>query len=381
MPVTVSLGGRLRARARRSIPALIFAIALLTGLTASAVAFAGDGTTVQLSVDGATRQVTVYVSTVGALLSSESVRTGPHDYVSPPAATTLRAGLRVVVRHAHRLALTLDGKRRELWVAEPTVRAALASLGVDGAGAYVAPPPATRLRAGTTAVTVRLPQHVVVLVDGHRLQPTTTAPTVAALLAQLDVRLGSRDLLTVPAAAYPVGGLVVQVVRVRLRRELVTRQVPYATDQQPDGSLPQGQTRLLRPGVPGVQVLDYVVTLHDGVPVSRRLVGEATRAQPVAELVAVGTATPPPAATAPASVADLNWPALASCESGGNPRAVSPNGDYRGLYQFSMATWHSLGGSGDPIDASAQEQTYRAELLYERDGTAPWPVCGSRLYS
>ena len=75
----------------------------------------------------------------------------------------------------------------------------------------------------------------------------------------------------------------------------------------------------------------------------------------------------------------LNWAALAECESGGNPRAVSANGRYRGLYQFDLSTWRSVGGSGDPIDASSAEQTRRAQRLYAQRGRSPWPVCGRHL--
>ena len=68
---------------------------------------------------------------------------------------------------------------------------------------------------------------------------------------------------------------------------------------------------------------------------------------------------------------------LAQCESGGNPRAVDPTGQYFGLYQFTRQTWASVGGRGLPSDASPAEQTYRAELLFARDGWAPWPTCGA----
>jgi hypothetical protein len=66
---------------------------------------------------------------------------------------------------------------------------------------------------------------------------------------------------------------------------------------------------------------------------------------------------------------------IAECESGGNPRAVSPGGQYRGKYQFSLETWHNLGGEGDPVDASEAEQDRIALKLYRRSGTAPWPNC------
>jgi hypothetical protein len=69
--------------------------------------------------------------------------------------------------------------------------------------------------------------------------------------------------------------------------------------------------------------------------------------------------------------------AIAACESGGDPSAVSADGAYHGLYQFDYGTWASVGGSGDPAVASPEEQTYRAALLYSQSGSSPWPICGS----
>ena len=68
--------------------------------------------------------------------------------------------------------------------------------------------------------------------------------------------------------------------------------------------------------------------------------------------------------------------AIAACESGGNPRAVSADGAYRGKYQFSYATWAAVGGSGDPAAASEAEQDMRAATLYARAGAGQWPHCG-----
>jgi hypothetical protein len=81
------------------------------------------------------------------------------------------------------------------------------------------------------------------------------------------------------------------------------------------------------------------------------------------------------AAAAPAVPPQLQ--AIASCESGGNPRAVSSTGMYRGKYQFSRETWAGVGGSGDPAAASEAEQDRRAAMLYARSGAGQWPVCGS----
>jgi hypothetical protein len=67
---------------------------------------------------------------------------------------------------------------------------------------------------------------------------------------------------------------------------------------------------------------------------------------------------------------------IAACESGGDPEAVSPDGTYRGKYQFDQGTWESVGGHGDPAQAPEAEQDYRAALLLSESGTSPWPVCG-----
>ena len=68
--------------------------------------------------------------------------------------------------------------------------------------------------------------------------------------------------------------------------------------------------------------------------------------------------------------------AIAQCESGGDPTAVSANGMYHGKFQFSVETWAAMGGSGLPSQAPEAEQDMRAAMLYARAGSAPWPVCG-----
>lgn len=80
-------------------------------------------------------------------------------------------------------------------------------------------------------------------------------------------------------------------------------------------------------------------------------------------------------AAAAGSVASGTLESIAQCESGGDPGAVNPAG-YYGKYQFDLGTWQSVGGSGNPAAASEVEQDYRAQLLYERSGSSPWPVCG-----
>lgn len=73
------------------------------------------------------------------------------------------------------------------------------------------------------------------------------------------------------------------------------------------------------------------------------------------------------------------WAALADCESGGNPQARSASGSYYGAFQFSLATWHSLGYGGNPTDYSYGEQVAAAQRLQARSGWGQWPRCSRRL--
>ncbi|WP_316668881.1 transglycosylase family protein [uncultured Propionibacterium sp.] len=76
-----------------------------------------------------------------------------------------------------------------------------------------------------------------------------------------------------------------------------------------------------------------------------------------------------------ASADDVNWDAIANCESGGNWATNTGNGYYGGL-QFSQSTWAAYGGSGSASSASRSEQIAVAERVLASQGIGAWPVCG-----
>jgi len=79
----------------------------------------------------------------------------------------------------------------------------------------------------------------------------------------------------------------------------------------------------------------------------------------------------------PANASSVNWDAIAQCESGGNWHISTGNGYYGGL-QFTLSTWHANGGSGNPANASREEQIRVAENVLSSQGIGAWPVCGAR---
>ena len=91
------------------------------------------------------------------------------------------------------------------------------------------------------------------------------------------------------------------------------------------------------------------------------------------------TATFGAALSAPAGAATADdFARLRQCESGGNYATNTGNG-YYGAYQFDLRTWHGLGYSGRPDEASAGTQDTAARTLQSQRGWSPWPSCARKL--
>ena len=91
-----------------------------------------------------------------------------------------------------------------------------------------------------------------------------------------------------------------------------------------------------------------------------------------------GSASGGSAGTNDGPVGDDVWAKLAQCESGGNPATNTGNGFY-GMYQFTLETWQSLGGTGYPHEADAATQTAMAKKLQAQAGWGQWPGCADKL--
>lgn len=161
---------------------------------------------------------------------------------------------------------------------------------------------------------------------------------------------------------------------VRIGREVTYRRhaIKQGTVVHKTTKLKPGKRKVVAPGRPGVREAKIVRWTRNGHHLNTDFSHRVLRA-PKPRRVLLGVK-----ARAVPGTGHLNWAALARCESGGNPHAVNPAG-YYGLYQFSVGTWHSVGGHGMPNQASPAEQTHRAQILFARSGRSPWPYCGRFL--
>jgi resuscitation-promoting factor RpfB len=377
-------------------PARVAAGAVALGaVVGGAAAYAHSGKTVTLLVDGQSRTVDADADTVRALLADESIAVSNRDIVAPALGTELKGGEQVVVRFARPFTVTVDGVTHTYWTTALTVNDALTAVGIRADGAKLSASRSLALGRQGLDLSISTPKSVKIVTDGRARAVSTTAATIGGLLTEQGIRFDGDDVIS-PRLSTPVtSGLTVALIRVTHRQSTVVEAVGFGTTTRSSSALYLGQTRVVTAGKAGSRTAVYDVVVANGKVTGKNLLSSTVTSAPVDKVVEVGTRKRP-ATTSTSSggsgsggsgggggnvgggVDGLNWAALARCESGGNPRAVNPAG-YYGLYQFSLATWHSVGGSGNPVNASPAEQLYRAKLLYKRGGAGQWG-CGRHLF-
>lgn len=371
-------------RKRRERVRLVGVATAVVVLATGGVAVADAHKTVTLDVDGVTTTVSTFAGSVERLLDEQQLVLGSRDTVTPSGS--LSDGVDIVVRHARQVTVETDGEQATVWTTALTADEALEMLATRGDDVRLV---ASRSTAGgrpdlSLELTLDGPANVVV--DGRTRTVPDGSTTVAGALDRLGIELAELDRVSVRSQA---GRVTVVVNRVVVQDVTTTHEVPFAAVEQNDAALYVGQSKVTTAGVAGVQTVVERVTTVDGEETARTLLSDEVTQAPVDQVTNIGT-TKRPVVTAPATggspavgggdAAGLNWAALAACESGGRANAVSASGKYYGLYQFSVSTWAAVGGAGLPSDASADEQTARAQMLYNRSGAGQWPHCGSRLF-
>lgn len=358
---------------RRLIPQALV-VAFLAGGTS---AFVASDKAVRLTVDGVPRTMHTFADDVQELLEDEGLDVSTHDIVAPAPGSALISGDDIVVRYGRPVMLTLDGQRRQVWTTARTVEEALRQLGVRAEGAYLSVSRSLAISRGGLALDVRTERTVTFMADGRERTIRTNAATVREALGEAGIALRGQDTTSVPPGTFPRDGQTVTVMRITGTREVREEPIFFATEKTGDPELFAGTEVVVRQGRPGALRVTYGLRTVNGVKEKPRKIAQEIVREPVTQQVKVGT-KPLPRSVQGAN--GLNWSALARCESGGRPDAVDPSGNYGGLYQFDTGTWHALGGTGRPQDASAAEQTFRAKKLFVKRGASPWPHCGRRLY-
>ena len=357
----------------------VISVAAATALLVAGTAATAIGTSyrhVTVEVDGVTHDVSGFFTTAGDALNTAGVSVGAHDLIAPASDQSVANGDTVVVRTATEYNVTVDGNQTTAWSTASSIHGVLAALPVS----------ASSMAADRSYSRAEMPvagagETIHVIADGTTTDVVASSDEGAtAILEKAGISAGPIDRVTLE---HNGGEATLRVARVVRGNVTSTNEIPYETEEREDAEAEEGTEKTVQEGAAGSEVTEtYQETVDGNVTVSAVL--STTRTEPTKRIVSKGTKakktedaaskSSSSAASAPAAVSGDDaaiWAAIAQCESGGNPSINTGNG-YYGMYQFSLPTWRSVGGSGLPSDASAEEQTMRARMLQQRSGWGQW---------
>ena len=339
--------------------------------------------TVTITVDGQQQQVTTLAGSVQGALSAAGLNTGEHDVLAPAADSAIADGAQIALERARLLSLTINGQERDIWTTADTVQDALVQLGQDPNALQLSADRSREIPLDGLAVTANALRSVSLSDAGAAASAIQTgALTVADVLAEQGITLGATDTVE-PAISTPVSdGQQITIFRVSVTTVTDVVAVPQSDQTVDDPALDKGTTVVATAGTPGqLQTVTQVTTVN-GIETARQEIARTTVSEPTPNVVHVGSKSSLDVQGSRVFFHDtefgVNWDGLAYCESTNNPNAVNnPSGflSTYGLFQFDLPTWQSVGGSGNPGDASPEEQLVRAKLLYQSRGLEPW-LCG-----
>jgi resuscitation-promoting factor RpfB len=301
---------------------------------------------VTLTVNGQPEVVRTHAATVADALTRAGIEVGPADRVVPHPDTPLETGMVIEYLRAREVTVIIDDNEAQVIVTALTIDEMLDEIGAGiGRRATVRPSRLAPVRAGMV-VEVRQPVALTVVADGVSREVITDAPTVEVVLQRLGILLSGLDRVSPDLGAAPEPGMEVLVQRVSEAQEVRGEPIPHRTVERSADTLPRGERQVIQEGRDGVlEVVEHLVHV-DGAEESRTRIGERVTQEPRDEIVAVGTAAPPPSRTASPPPPDPQ-PAEATRSQTGKASKYSA--------RFTGQTT----ASGEPYDPAAMTAAHR----------------------
>ena len=391
---------------------------VITGLVGGTGAVVTMNKPVTLEVNGQAEEIRTFGGTVGDILDSHEIDVDKRDQVKPGVGTKVDRDMTITVNTAKKVALSVDGKETNEWTNANTVGQALADLGVDAKGADLNAKASQRLKEEGNDIDVTTSKDLTVVADGKDHKVSAAVGTAKEALKDTGVKLDKDDFLSVPMSAEVSDGQVLTVNRVKNDTVKDKQAIKAKVETKKSDSLYEGETKVETEGKDGEKQVTYKVKTINGEEVKKEKKDEKVLSEPKTKVVIQGTKKKEePADTGGSDSGDSGdsgsgdsgdsggdsstgsgggsgsgggdmstaeikamlggpgskWYQIAECESNFNPRAVNQsNNAHFGLFQFKLQTWQSMGGSGNPIDASPREQFDRAKKLQAQEGWGQW---------
>ncbi|MCF2573770.1 ubiquitin-like domain-containing protein [Brevibacterium sp. UCMA 11754] len=388
---------------------------VITGLVGGTGAVVTMNKPVTLDVNGQSEEVRTFGGTVGDVLDSRDLDVQKNDQIKPGVDKKISRDMTITVNTAKEVSLSVDGKKSDETTHANTVGQALADLGVDAKNADLNTKPNQKLKDEGNDIDVTTAKDLTIVADGKDHKVSAAAETAKEALAETKLKLDKDDFMSVPLSSKVSDGQVLTLNRVKNDTVKEKEAIEPKTETKKSDSLFEGETKVEDEGKAGQKQVSYKVKTVNGDEVKKEKKAEKVLSKPEAKVVIEGTKKKEAPAEEPEDsgsgsdagtgdggsdngsggsddgdkstgggggnmstqeIKDMlggpgtKWYSVVECESNFDPKAS--NGTHFGLFQFLPETWHSMGGTGNPSDASPQEQFDRAKKLQAEAGWGQW---------
>jgi uncharacterized protein YabE (DUF348 family) len=128
-----------------------------------------------------------------------------------------------------------------------------------------------------------------ITVGGEQKAVMSAADTVCQVLEDMGIEVGNEDIIE-PGVSSVVGeGMKIKVIRVTHRTEFNEKEIPFETIVRTNGEIYKGIEKIISEGYNGKIREKVLITYHDGEEVSREVIEQQTIKQPQNRIVEKGT--------------------------------------------------------------------------------------------
>lgn len=210
----------------KAISAVLLVLAILT------VVICSMRKTITVSIDGKDQKITTLSSSYKKALINNNITIGPKDKAKPSLDSKVEDGAKISIKRAVNIQVDVDGKQLSIQSAEDNVQKMLETEGIG-------------------------------LQEFDKVSPSKNEAL--------------KD------------GLKVAVVRVQAKEIKETKPIDYETVVKKDDDMDQGSKKTLQEGQPGEKETISKVVYENDKEVSRKVISETIKKQPVQKIVAMGT--------------------------------------------------------------------------------------------
>ncbi|MGE6556506.1 3D domain-containing protein [Exiguobacterium sp. 17-1] len=246
---------------------------------------------VTIMVDGRQTKIETLETSVFGVLQEAGISVRSQDVIEPALSADLPKNDLIVIQPAKEITLIMGyGEARTIRTQARRVDDLLKEQGISQMLETddVYPSKEAVLTSGMT-VRYREAFPIELIVEGKAREVYTYQTTVRELLSMQGVKLQTEDKV-MPGLDTVVAKDMLVTVNTTRRAVLTEQQLlPFEVETVEDDTLPAGEQLVTKSGRPGIRTQKYQLTLADGLSKEKKLIANEVTSEPVKQVVKVGT--------------------------------------------------------------------------------------------